>query len=281
MTSPRGCPSVSRSIRSTTSPVPPRYQQDPIHTLLTSLRGSQSLLELARGTGARIFQSSTSEVYGDPEIHPQPEDYRGRVNPVGPRACYDEGKRCAEALFFDFHRQYGVEIKVGRIFNTYGPHMRPDDGRVVSNFIVQALLNQPLTVYGDGHQTRSLCYVDDLLDLMLRFMEGDSTFTGPLNMGNPQELTVLGVAELVLELTGSHAAIIRRPLPVDDPMRRCPDIAMAREHFGWEPKVSFRDGLAETIIYFDGLLRRQRRRMTGRRRSRSGVAADAWEVSDE
>jgi UDP-glucuronate decarboxylase len=256
------------------------YQQDPIHTLLTSLRGAESLLELARTSGARVFQASTSEVYGDPEVHPQPEAYTGRVNPIGPRACYDEGKRCAEALFFDYRRQFGIEVKVGRIFNTYGPNMRPDDGRVVSNFIVQALRNEPITLYGDGSQTRSFCYVDDLVDLMLLFMGSDPALTGPLNMGNPEERSICEIAELVLELTGSRSPLVNRPLPVDDPVRRCPDIAMAREHLGWEPRVPLREGLAETILYFDALLRRGRSRARARPPAVPG-AAPAWEIADE
>jgi UDP-glucuronate decarboxylase len=235
---------------------PPHYQADPLHTLLTSTRGSQVLLELARRCGARIFQSSTSEVYGNPQVHPQPESYWGHVNANGPRACYDEGKRCAETLFFDWQRTYGTEIKVGRIFNTYGPFMHPADGRVVSNFIVQALRNEPITIYGDGSQTRSFCYVDDLIDLMVRFMESDPGFVGPLNMGNPDERNVLEVAELILELTGSRSRLVTRDLPVDDPLRRCPDIAIARERLGWQPTTPLRDGLATTIAYFEERLGR-------------------------
>jgi UDP-glucuronate decarboxylase len=234
---------------------PDHYQADPIHTLFTSLRGAALLLDLAKRHRARIFQSSTSEVYGDPQVHPQPESYHGWVNPVGPRACYDEGKRCAETLFFDAHRSHGTEIKVGRIFNTYGPLMHPDDGRVVSNFICQALRNQPLTLYGDGSQTRSFCYVDDLIDLMVRFMASDAELTGPLNMGNPDEWTVAEVAELIRELTGSRSPIIRRPLPVDDPVRRCPEITLARSRLDWAPTTPLRTGLAATIAYFEQRLR--------------------------
>ena len=199
------------------------------------MRGAKELLTLAQRCGARIFQSSTSEVYGNPQVHPQPETYWGYVNTNGPRACYDEGKRCAEALFFDWHRKHRTEIKVGRIFNTYGPHMDPADGRVVSNFIVQALHNRPITLYGDGSQTRSFCYVDDLIDLMVRFMDSESDFLGPLNMGSPDERNVLEVAELIRDLTGSRSPIVTRPLPTDDPVRRCPDISLARERLQWQP----------------------------------------------
>jgi UDP-glucuronate decarboxylase len=233
---------------------PNHYQVDPIHTLMTSMRGAQSLLELAHRCHARIFQSSTSEVYGDPQVHPQPETYCGSVKINGPRACYDEGKRCAEVLFFDSQRSNGTQIKVGRIFNTYGPYMRPDDGRVVSNFIVQALSNEPITIYGDGSQTRSFCYVDDLIDLMLRFMHSDPEFVGPLNMGNPDERSVLEIAELVRDLTGSRSRIVSRKLPVDDPVRRCPDISLARARLGWEPVTPLRTGLAATVAYFEKCL---------------------------
>ncbi len=237
---------------------PPLYQRDPVHTLFTSMRGAHTLLELARRCSARIFQSSTSEIYGNPQVHPQPETYWGHVNCNGPRACYDEGKRCAEVLFFDAHRAHGTHIKVGRIFNTYGPFMHPNDGRVVSNFIVQALRNEPITVYGDGSQTRSFCYVDDLIDLMLRFMGSDPEFLGPLNMGNPDERNMVEVAELIRELTGSGSPIVTRPLPVDDPVRRCPDISLARDRLGWEPTTSLHAGLGLTIEYFERRLRRRR-----------------------
>lgn len=205
------------------------------------------------------MQASTSEVYGDPEVHPQREDYWGRVNPIGPRACYDEGKRCAETLFFDYHREFRVDIKVVRIFNTYGPHMDPQDGRVVSNFIVAALKGEPLTVYGDGRQTRSLCYVDDLVDGLIRMMAQPKEFTGPVNLGNPHELTILELAETIRELTGSRSEIVFRPLPQDDPRQRCPDITLAREQLGWAPKTPLKEGLVKTIVYFDALLREEGR----------------------
>jgi len=234
---------------------PPRYQKDPVHTLKTSVLGALNLLELATNTGAKIMQASTSEVYGDPTISPQPETYWGNVNPIGPRSCYDEGKRCAETLFFDYGRQYGTKIKVIRIFNTYGPRMDPEDGRVVSNFIVQALKNEPLTVYGDGSQTRSFCYIDDLIEGIMRMMQTDESFTGPVNLGNPEEVTVLEVAKLVLELTCSKSEIEFRPLPQDDPKRRKPDITLARQTLGWEPTVKLKEGLITTIQYFRECLR--------------------------
>ncbi len=233
---------------------PVHYQRDPVQTIKTSVHGAINVLGLAKRVRAGIFQASTSEVYGDPEQHPQPESYWGHVNPIGPRSCYDEGKRCAEALFFAYHRQHGLPIKVGRLFNTYGPRMHPNDGRVVSNFIVQALQNIPLTVYGDGSQTRSFCYVTDLLDLLERFMETPPEVVGPLNMGNPTECTMLELAETVIELTGSRAGIRFEPLPADDPRQRRPDITQARS-LGWEPRVSLRDGLRQTIAYFDEFLR--------------------------
>jgi UDP-glucuronate decarboxylase len=233
---------------------PNHYQLDPLHTLLTSTRGSQSLLALARRCEAPIFHSSTSEIYGNPEVHPQPESYWGHVNTIGPRACYDEGKRCAEVLCFDAWRSHGTRIKVGRIFNTYGPYMQSDDGRVVSNFIVQALRNERITVYGDGSQTRSFCFVDDLIDLMQRFMHSDPDFVGPLNMGNPDERNVLEVAELIRDLTGSRSRIVTCKLPIDDPVRRCPDITLARERLGWEPATPLTTGLAATIAYFERCL---------------------------
>jgi UDP-glucuronate decarboxylase len=235
---------------------PPHYQADPIHTLKTSVLGALNLLELARARGIKIFQASTSEVYGDPQIHPQPESYWGNVNPFGPRSCYDEGKRCAETMFHDFHDRHGVEIKVARIFNTYGPRMRPDDGRVVSNFIVQALRGDDITIYGDGSQTRSFCFVDDLIDGFLRLMASPPSFTGPVNLGNPGEFTVLELAEQVIDLTGSRSRIVHRPLPVDDPRQRRPDISLAARELDWQPKVPLSEGLKQTIAYFDGLLAR-------------------------
>lgn len=229
---------------------PPRYQKDPVHTLKTSVFGAVSLLELATRTNAKIMQASTSEVYGDPTLSPQPESYWGNVNPIGVRSCYDEGKRCAETFFFDFHREFRTRIKVIRIFNTYGPRMDADDGRVVSNFIVQALRNQPLTVYGDGSQTRSFCYIDDLVEGIIKMMGTDDSITGPINLGNPAEFTVLQLAHLVLQLTESKGEIQFRPLPEDDPKRRKPDITLAKQILRWEPMVDLRDGLIKTIEYF-------------------------------
>jgi UDP-glucuronate decarboxylase len=234
---------------------PIHYQHDPIQTTKTSVHGAINMLGLAKRLGARIFQASTSEVYGDPKVHPQPEGYWGHVNPVGPRSCYDEGKRCAETLFFDYFRQVKLEIKVARIFNTYGPRMHPNDGRVVSNFIVQALRNEPITIYGDGSQTRSFCYVDDLIDGFLRFMQSPADFPGPVNLGNPAEFTIRELAEQVIALTGSRSQLVSRPLPADDPTQRQPDIALARTKLGWEPKVSLDEGLRKTIGYFERLLR--------------------------
>ena len=234
---------------------PVAYQTTPVQTTRVNVHGSINMLDLAMQLGARILQASTSEVYGDPEVHPQPESYLGRVNPIGPRACYDEGKRCAETLFFDYHRQHGIEIKVARIFNTFGPRMQPDDGRVVSNFIVQALRGQSLTIYGDGLQVRSFCYVDDLIDGLVRCMRSPAQFTGPINLGNPVEITILGLARRILDLTGSSSAIDHRPRPADDPVRRQPDITLARETLDWEPKVLLDDGLRETIAYFEDILR--------------------------
>jgi UDP-glucuronate decarboxylase len=233
---------------------PLHYQADPIHTLKTSVLGALNLLEIAKSRHIPIFQASTSEVYGDPHIHPQPEGYWGHVNPIGPRACYDEGKRCAETLFFDYHRMHGVPIRVGRIFNTYGPRMHPHDGRVVSNFVVQALQNLPLTIYGDGSQTRSFCYVDDLIDVIMLLM--DSPHTGPFNIGNPAEFQIAELAELVIELTGSSSPIEKKPLPIDDPRQRRPDIRRAQTELGWTPKISLRQGLEATIAHFDALLKR-------------------------
>jgi UDP-glucuronate decarboxylase len=232
---------------------PVHYQFDPVATVKTNVHGAINMLGLAKRTRARIFQASTSEVYGDPAIHPQPESYRGSVNTFGPRACYDEGKRCAETLFFDYHRQYGVDIRIARIFNTYGPRMHPNDGRVVSNFIVQALRGQPVTLYGDGQQTRSFCYVDDLIEGFVRLMNADGVTT-PVNIGNPGEFTVRELAELVIELTGSRSEIVHRPLPQDDPTQRRPDITRARDLLGWQPTIALRDGLARTIAYFDAKL---------------------------
>lgn len=229
---------------------PPHYQYNPIKTAKTSVYGAMNMLGLAKRTGARILQASTSEVYGDPEIHPQPESYRGCVNPIGIRSCYDEGKRMAETLFFDYHRRHGVDIKVMRIFNTYGPRMNPGDGRVVSNFIVQALKGEDITVYGDGSQTRSFCYVDDLIEGMIRLMNSRDGFTGPVNIGNPGEFTMLQLAKLVLELVGSDSRIVFKELPSDDPMQRCPMIELAKKELDWEPTIPLREGLEKTIVYF-------------------------------
>ena len=233
---------------------PIQYQRDPIYTTKTSIYGSFNALGLAKRTGARILQSSTSEVYGDPECNPQSESYRGRVNTIGPRSCYDEGKRVAETLFFDYHRQHGVDIKVMRIFNTYGPRMDIGDGRVVSNFIVQALRGQDITIYGDGSQTRSFCYVDDLIEGMIRLMNSREGFTGPVNIGNPGEFTIKQLAEMVVELTGTSSKIIYEDLPVDDPTQRKPDITLAKKELNWEPTVALRDGLQKTIDYFKGVI---------------------------
>ncbi|ACA18383.1 NAD-dependent epimerase/dehydratase [Methylobacterium sp. 4-46] len=229
---------------------PVHYQFDPVQTTKTSVLGTINVLGLAKRVKAKVLQASTSEVYGDPEMHPQAEHYWGRVNPIGPRSCYDEGKRCAETLFFDYHRQHGLPIKVARIFNTYGPRMHPDDGRVVSNFVVQALSNKDITLYGDGRQTRSFCYVDDLVQGLIALMETDSTVTGPINLGNPGEFTVRDLAELVVELTGSRSEIVRRPLPQDDPRQRKPDIDRAKKVLGWQPTIDLREGLIRTIEYF-------------------------------
>ena len=233
---------------------PIHYQRDPVQTTKVSVIGAINMLGLAKRTGARILQASTSEVYGDPDIHPQPETYRGNVNPIGPRACYDEGKRCAETLFFDYRRQHGLKIKVARIFNTYGPRMQPNDGRVVSNFIVQALQGAPITLYGDGRQTRSFCYVDDLVDGLIRFMATPDHVTGPVNLGNPGEFTIRQLAEQVLHLTGSRSTLVNEPLPEDDPMQRQPDITLARELLDWQPAIPLEEGLKRTIPYFKELL---------------------------
>ncbi|MFL6612088.1 MAG: UDP-glucuronic acid decarboxylase family protein [Pseudomonas sp.] len=238
---------------------PVHYQFDPVQTTKTSVHGAINMLGLAKRVKAKIFQASTSEVYGDPTVHPQKENYWGHVNPVGRRSCYDEGKRCAETLFFDYRRQHDLPIKVARIFNTYGPRMHPNDGRVVSNFIVQALQGEPITVYGKGRQTRSFCYVSDLMDGIVRCMATDDDFTGPVNLGNPHECTVLELAQLIIELVYSKSEIKFEPLPSDDPVRRCPDITLAKAMLGWEPKVPLREGLLHTIEHFDRLLSRQRR----------------------
>lgn len=233
---------------------PVHYQHDPVQTTKTSVQGAINMLGLAKRVKARILQASTSEVYGDPEVHPQPESYWGRVNPVGPRSCYDEGKRCAEALFFDYYRQHNLDIKVVRIFNTYGPRMDPADGRVVSNFIVQAIRGDDVTIYGDGRQTRSFCYVDDLIEGLVRVMNSERGFVGPVNMGNPDEFTMLDLAENVLNLVGGRSKLVFRPLPTDDPRQRQPDIALAKGELGWEPKVKLEDGLKQTVQYFRTLL---------------------------
>ncbi|MGB5685248.1 MAG: UDP-glucuronic acid decarboxylase family protein [Candidatus Electrothrix sp.] len=234
---------------------PIHYQFDPVQTTKTSVHGAINMLGLAKRVKAKIFQASTSEVYGDPQVHPQTESYWGHVNPNGIRSCYDEGKRCAETLFFDYHRQHNLNIKVARIFNTYGPRMHPNDGRVVSNFIVQALQGRPITIYGDGSQSRSFCYVDDLIEAFVLLMDTEDSFTGPVNTGNPGEFTILQLAENVIELTGSKSEIVFEALPEDDPQQRQPDISLAKEKLGWEPKVPLREGLVPTIAYFDNFLR--------------------------
>ena len=234
---------------------PIHYQFDPVQTTKTSVHGAINMLGLAKRVRAKILQASTSEVYGDPVIHPQTEDYWGNVNPIGPRSCYDEGKRCAETLFFDYHRQHKTKIKVARIFNTYGPRMHPNDGRVVSNFIVQALKGEPITIYGEGAQTRSFCYVDDLVDGLMRLMATGDEVTGPINLGNPNEFTIRELAEIVIEMTGSSSKLTLHPLPQDDPKQRQPNIEMAKSALGWEPRTQLRTGLAKAIAYFDALLR--------------------------
>lgn len=233
---------------------PIHYQNDPVQTTKVNVHGSINMLGLAKRLGAKILQASTSEVYGDPKVHPQTETYWGHVNPIGRRSCYDEGKRCAETLFFDYHRQHELNIKVARIFNTYGPHMHPNDGRVVSNFIVQALQGKSITIYGDGSQTRSFCYVDDLIDGLVRLMRTPDGFTGPVNLGNPSEFTIMELAQKVLEQTGSRSEIVFKPLPSDDPVQRQPNIKLAKENLGWEPRVPLDEGLRKTIDYFDDLL---------------------------
>ena len=236
---------------------PIHYQFDPVQTTKTCVHGSINMLGLAKRVKARILQASTSEVYGDPEVHPQTEDYLGRVNPIGPRACYDEGKRCAETLFFDYHRQHGLEVKVGRIFNTYGPRMHPNDGRVVSNFIVQALQGEDITVYGQGEQTRSFCYVDDMVDALMRLMNSPAEFIGPVNLGNPVELSIADLARRIITMTGSTSELRFKPLPENDPLRRRPDISLARKRLGWEPGTDLDTGLTRTIEYFARLLRKR------------------------
>ncbi len=233
---------------------PIHYQYDPVQTTKTSVHGAINMLGLAKRLKCRIFQASTSEIYGDPFIHPQTEEYWGNVNPIGPRSCYDEGKRCAETLFFDYYRQHKLEIKVARIFNTYGPRMHPNDGRVVSNFVVQALKGEPITIFGDGSQTRSFCYVDDLIEGFLRLMESSKEVTGPINLGNPGEFTIKELAELAIEMTGSKSKLTFLPLPQDDPKQRQPDISLAKQRLGWEPTISLHEGLRNTINYFDRLL---------------------------
>ncbi len=233
---------------------PIHYQHDPVQTIKTCVHGAINTLGLAKRLRARIFQASTSEVYGDPDIHPQTEKYWGNVNPIGTRSCYDEGKRCAESLFFAYHRQHNLPIKVGRLFNTYGPRMHPNDGRVVSNFIMQALKGEDITIYGDGTQTRSFCYIDDLIELMIRFMASPVDFVGPMNMGNPGEFTIGELATQVVEMVGSKSKIINVPLPADDPKQRQPDISLAKQNLGWEPQVPLKDGLQKTIAYFSEFL---------------------------
>lgn len=235
---------------------PVHYQYDPVQTTKTSVHGAINMLGLAKRTGAKILQASTSEIYGDPSIHPQPERYNGQVNPIGPRSCYDEGKRCAESLFFDYHRQYNLDTKIARIFNTYGPHMHLNDGRVISNFIVQALKDEPITVYGDGLQTRSFCYVDDLIDGLIRLMNS-SDITGPINLGNPNEITIIELANLIISMTNSKSRIIQTSLPQDDPKRRQPDITLAKTELEWSPKIDLLNGLKKTIAYFDDILQRK------------------------
>ncbi|PPR64960.1 MAG: UDP-glucose 4-epimerase [Alphaproteobacteria bacterium MarineAlpha4_Bin2] len=233
---------------------PVHYQRDPVQTTKTNVHGAINILGLAKRLKVRVLQASTSEVYGDPTAHPQTEDYHGNVNPIGPRACYDEGKRCAETLFFDYHRQHGLPIKVARIFNTYGPRMMPDDGRVVSNFIVQALRGEDITVYGDGGQTRSFCYIDDLVEGLIRLMDTSEKETGPVNLGNPVEMSIGELANRIIELVGGRASIVHRPSPIDDPLQRCPDITRARALLDWEPNVELEEGLAKTISYFRKIL---------------------------
>jgi UDP-glucuronate decarboxylase len=251
---------------------PIHYQFDPVQTTKTSVHGAINVLGLAKRVKARVLQASTSEVYGDPEIHPQPETYWGRVNPIGYRACYDEGKRCAETLFFDYHRQHRLETKVVRIFNTYGPRMHPNDGRVVSNFVVQALRGEDITIYGDGSQTRAFCYVDDLVEAMLRMMATAPEITGPVNIGNPGEFSIRELAALIIELTGTKSKLVSKPLPQDDPKQRRPDISLAKKVLGWEPKIELRQGLIKTIEYFDAFLSEEGSKSKSKARSRSPVS---------
>ncbi|MGY8998303.1 MAG: UDP-glucuronic acid decarboxylase family protein [Rhodospirillales bacterium] len=234
---------------------PVHYQYDPVQTTKTSVHGAINMLGLAKRTGAKIFQSSTSEVYGDPTVHPQTEDYRGNVNPIGLRACYDEGKRCAETLFFDYYRQHNLKIRVARIFNTYGPRMRPDDGRVVSNFIVQALRGDAITIYGDGSQTRSFCYIEDLIEGFIRLMDAPDDVTGPINLGNPVEFTIKQLADLIIKMTGARIKIAFKELPEDDPLQRCPDISLAKEKLDWQPSIQLEQGLDKTISYFSKIIK--------------------------
>lgn len=234
---------------------PVHYQHDPVQTTKTSVHGAINILGLAKRLNAKVFQASTSEVYGDPQVHPQQEDYWGHVNPIGLRSCYDEGKRCAETLFFDYHRQHNLNIKVARIFNTYGPRMHPNDGRVVSNFIVQALKGEDITIYGEGNQTRAFCYVDDMIDGFIRLMDSSPDFAGPVNLGNPSEFTIKELAEMVKDITGSSSNLIFKPLPSDDPQQRQPNISLAKEKLDWEPTIQLEEGLNKTIAYFDGLLK--------------------------
>jgi UDP-glucuronate decarboxylase len=253
---------------------PIHYQWDPVQTTKVNVIGAINMLGLAKRVKAQVLQASTSECYGNPHVHPQPESYWGSVNPIGPRACYDEGKRCAETLFFDYHRQHGMNIKVARIFNTYGPRMHPEDGRVVSNFIVQALQNQPITIYGDGSQTRSFCYVDDLIEGLMRLMDSPVGVTGPMNLGNPAEVTVLELARKIIALVGSRSRLVHKRLPTDDPMRRQPDITLASSILDWQPTVELDTGLAKTIRYFDELLRSKPGAGDGADKSRSGPRPD-------
>jgi UDP-glucuronate decarboxylase len=239
---------------------PIHYQNDPVQTTKVNVHGSINMLGLAKRLKAKILQASTSEVYGDPSIHPQPENYWGNVNCIGPRSCYDEGKRCAETLFFDYHRQHRIRIKVARIFNTYGPNMHPDDGRVISNFILQALRNEPITIFGDGSQTRSFCYVDDMIDGLIRLMNSPDDFTGPVNLGNPSELSILKLAEKIIQMTGSKSKIVSKPLPADDPRQRQPLIDLAKEKLGWVPRVPLEEGLKKTISYFEEIVRKDDRK---------------------
>jgi UDP-glucuronate decarboxylase len=258
---------------------PIHYQFDPVQTTKTSVIGAINMLGLAKRLKAKIFQASTSEVYGDPTMHPQQESYRGNVNPIGPRACYDEGKRCAETLFFDYYRQHNLKIRVARIFNTYGPRMHPNDGRVVSNFIVQALHNEPITLYGDGTQIRAFCYVDDLIDGFVALMAASDDITGPVNLGNPVETSVAELADLIIALTGSRSTIVRRQLPVDDPVQRCPDIAQAEAVLGWRPRTELKDGLTRTVAYFDKLLS-TRGRKPGRARQASAISQASEAIAE-